>query len=60
MIPAWLTRRCVDLWWWVQGVDQAAYNTRCGRWGHNGRVHLADGGCWRFVPPVADWWSRRR
>jgi len=42
------------LWWWVRGVTDQTYHARCGRCGHNGRIHLAGGGCRRFVPPGVD------
>jgi hypothetical protein len=50
MVLRWMTPRLVDLWWWVRGVDQAAYSTRCGRCGHNGRIHLASG----WVPALRE------
>jgi hypothetical protein len=37
------------LWCWVRGVTDATYATRCGRCGHNGRLHLSGGGCRRFM-----------
>ena len=59
MVLAWVSDQLRALWWWVRGVTEEAYTRRCGRCGRNGRIHLAGGGCRRFVPPVADWWSRR-
>jgi len=39
------------LWWWIRGVTDETYTVRCGRCGHNGRIHLLGCGCRRFRPP---------
>lgn len=56
----WLKHQVRNVWWWLRGVDLESYTMRCDRCGHNGRIHLAGGGCWRYAPPVADRQSRRR
>jgi hypothetical protein len=60
MVLMWLAHQLRHLWWWVRGVNAETCTMRCGRCGHNGRIHLWVGGCRCYMPAVADQWSRRR
>jgi hypothetical protein len=59
MHPTHASEVITRLWWpwshWLlalRGVTINTYHMRCGRCGHNGRIHLLGCGCRRFVRPV--------